>query len=140
MGMFDYFLSSYNLGEQFTEVECQTKDIEDIFGGTMTKYWLDPSGCLYMLDYAKTHYMKKLDQSDDDYSSKLPFINYKWVKTGTNGRVSPVYITKYITVYPSHFNGDWVDWPQVRLHFKQGKLIDYENFTKTSILESDLRK
>ena len=35
--MFDYFRSSYNLGEQFTNVVCQTKDIEDGIGGTMTE-------------------------------------------------------------------------------------------------------
>ena len=29
MWMFDYVRSSYNLGEQFTNVECQTKDIEE---------------------------------------------------------------------------------------------------------------
>ena len=38
MGMFDYFRSSYDLGEQFTNVVCQTKDIEDGIGGTMTDY------------------------------------------------------------------------------------------------------
>ena len=36
MGMFDYFRSSYDLGEQFVDVECQTKDIEDGIGGTMS--------------------------------------------------------------------------------------------------------
>ena len=28
MGMMDYFRSSYDLGEQFTNIPCQTKDIE----------------------------------------------------------------------------------------------------------------
>jgi len=32
MGMFDYFRSSYDIGEQFTNVVCQTKDIEDGIG------------------------------------------------------------------------------------------------------------
>jgi len=36
MGMFDYFRSSYDLGEQFTNVVCQTKDIEE-FGGIIQK-------------------------------------------------------------------------------------------------------
>ena len=46
MGMFDYFRSSYDLGPHCTEVECQTKDMEDGLGGTMSQYWLDPAGYL----------------------------------------------------------------------------------------------
>ena len=43
--MMDFFRSSYDLGEQFTDVELQTKDIEDYgIGGTMSQYWLDPHG------------------------------------------------------------------------------------------------
>ena len=48
MGMFDYFRSSYDLGPQLTDVECQTKDIEEGYGATMTQYWLSPDGYLYV--------------------------------------------------------------------------------------------
>ena len=43
MGMFDYVRSSYPLGEHFSG-NCQTKDIEDGIGGTMTQYWIAPDG------------------------------------------------------------------------------------------------
>lgn len=52
MSMFDWVKSSYNLGEQFTNTRCQTKDIEEHgIGGTMTDYWLSPSGQLFYIDY-----------------------------------------------------------------------------------------
>jgi len=39
MGMFDYLRSSYNLGEQFTNKELQTKDVEEYgIGGTMSHF------------------------------------------------------------------------------------------------------
>lgn len=55
MGMFDYLKRSYDLGPQFTNVECQTKDIEDGIGGTMTAYWLDPAGQLWRPNYIGTN-------------------------------------------------------------------------------------
>ena len=54
MGMFDYVRSSYPFGEHFTEV-CHTKELEyDDIGGTMSHYWISPSGCLYHIDYSNT--------------------------------------------------------------------------------------
>ena len=56
MGMFDYFRSAYDLGKQFTNVVCQTKDIEDFgIGGTMTDYWIDPTGQLWYANYIGCH-------------------------------------------------------------------------------------
>jgi hypothetical protein len=47
MGMMDYLRSSFDLGPQFTDVQLQTKDIEEFgIGGSMTHYYLDPSGYL----------------------------------------------------------------------------------------------
>ena len=51
MGMFDYVRSSYPLGEHFSG-NCQTKDIEDGIGGTMTQYWIAPGTTLYCRLYA----------------------------------------------------------------------------------------
>ena len=39
--MFDTLRSSYDLGPQFTNVELQTKDMDD-FGGSLTFYHIDP--------------------------------------------------------------------------------------------------
>ena len=54
MGMFDYVRSSYPLGPVFTNVELQTKDIEDDFGGTMSNYWISPNGKLFLISTLAT--------------------------------------------------------------------------------------
>jgi len=64
MGMFDYFRSSFDLGPDLTNVECQTKDIEEGISGTMTQYWLDPHGYLYVIDYSNTQDLKIYEPGD----------------------------------------------------------------------------
>jgi len=129
MGMFDYFRSSYDLGE-FTNVVCQTKDIEDGIGGTMTDYWLDPAGQLWCPTYIGTHNFCKITEDDERYNHKVNFFNFEWVPTGKHGKYQPHYITKYIQVYPANWEGKWEDWPRLQLHFRNGKLIDFETITR----------
>ena len=129
MGMFDYFRSSYDLGEQFTNVTCQTKDIEDGIGGTMTHYWLNPSGQLWYPSYIGTHTFEEISKDDDRYDEKHGFLNFEWIPTGKHGRFQPHPITKYIEVYPENWKGKWEDWPRLRIHFKYGKIQDYEDVT-----------
>jgi hypothetical protein len=129
MGMFDYFRSSYDLGEQFTEVELHTKDIEDGLGGTMSHYWLDPHGYLYHIDYSHTADFVELNEGDAGYSEKR-FLNFIWKPNGNKGKVSPCMITKYVEVYPSTWDGEWTDWPRCKIHFKYGRLMDYEYITR----------
>lgn len=131
MGMFDYFRSSYDLGEEFTEVVCQTKDIEDGIGGTMSDYWLDPHGYLYIIDYAHTADFVELKEGDDGYDDERKFFNFKWVRNGNHGKVSPYFLTKYIEVYPADWKGEWEDWPRLLIHFKYGRLMEYEVITGT---------
>jgi hypothetical protein len=126
MGMFDYFRSSYDLGEQFTNVVCQTKDIEDGISGTMTDYWLDPAGQLWYPNYSGTNTFEIIEEDDPRYNPNLKFLNFEWVPTGKHGKYQPHYITKYIEVYPANWKGEWEDWPRCRIHFKYGKLIDFE--------------
>ena len=126
MGMFDYFRSSYDLGEEFTEVELQTKDIEDGIGGTMSYYWLDPHGYLYHIDYSHTADLKIYEPGDPEYNDDLKWLNFEWVPNGNHGKVSPWLITKYVEVYPSTWEGQWEDWPRCRIHFKYGRLMDYD--------------
>jgi len=126
MGMFDYFRSSYDLGEQFTNVVCQTKDIEDGIGGTMTDYWLDPAGQLWYPNYSGTNTFEIIEEDDPRYDPDKKFLNFEWVPTGKHGKYQPHYITKYIEVYPANWKGEWEDWPRCRIHFKYGKLIDFE--------------
>ena len=128
--MFDYIRSSYDLGEQFTNVELQTKDIEEGIGGTMTYYWLDPSGQLWYPSYRDTHTYEEIPEDDERYNDKSKFLNFEWVPTGKRGRYRVHAITKYIEVYPALWEGDWNKWPRLRLHFRYGKLQDYEDVTR----------
>jgi len=129
MGMMDYFRSSYDLGEQFTNVTCQTKDIEDCIGGTMTHYWLDPNKVLWRPDYVGTSTFEEIPEEDPRYNEKLKFLNFEWVPTGKKGKFVQHEITKYVEIYPERWEGAWEDWPRLRLHFKRGILQDYENIT-----------
>ena len=131
MGMFDYLRSSYDLGESFTNIICHTKDIEDGIGGTMTQYWLAPNGQLYWIDYSETADFVELKEGDEGYQEgTLSMLNFQWIPNGTHGRVRPMYLTKYITVYPESWDGEWEDWPECRIHFKGGVLQDYECSSK----------
>jgi hypothetical protein len=124
--MFDYFRSSYDLGEHFTNKVCQTKDIEDGIGGTMTDYWLDPAGQLWYPRYHDTHTFEEIPEDDERYNSKLAFFNFEWIPTGKHGKFIPCEITKYITIYPEGWRGQWEDCPLLKIHFRHGKLQDYE--------------
>jgi len=128
--MFDYFRSSYDLGEQFTNVICQTKDIEDGIGGTMTDYWLDPSGKLWYPSYIGCHTMEIYEEGHPKYDPKAKWMNFEWIPTGVHGRYQPFYITKYVEVYPEGWRGEYNDCPRLRLHFKCGILQDYERITR----------
>ena len=128
--MFDYFRSSYDLGEQFTNVVCQTKDIEDGIGGTMTDYWLDPAGKLWCPHYRDTHTFEEIPEDDERYSERLGFLNFEWIPTGQHGKYQPFLLTKYINVYHATWKGDWHDWPRLRLHFRDGILQEYIEVTR----------
>jgi hypothetical protein len=124
--MFDYFRSSYDLGNTFTNVVCQTKDIEEGIGGTMTDYWLDPVGRLWYSSYIGTHTFETISEDDDRYNDKARFLNFEWIPTGKHGKFVPHEITKYIEIYPADWDGAWEDWPRLRLHFIDGKLESYK--------------
>jgi hypothetical protein len=127
--MFDYFRSSYDLGEQFTNVVCQTKDIEEGIGGTMTDYWLDPNGLLWYPIYVGTHTFEVFEEGHPKYNPNLLWGNHEWVPTGVHGKYQPHLLTKYIEIHPEGWKGAWEDWPRLRLHFKRGILQDYEDVT-----------
>jgi hypothetical protein len=128
MGMMDFVRSSYDLGEHFTETRCQTKDIEEGIGGTMTQYWIAPDGVLYWIDYSHTADFVELKEGDEGYSERS-YLNFIWVPNGIRGKVRVHPITKYIEIYPEYWGGRWEDWPRCRLHFKYGRLIDHEDIT-----------
>ena len=128
MGMFDWVKSSYPLPEPFMGLN-QTKDIEDGYGGTMSNYYIDPAGYLWVGAYVGTHTLEFLDEDDPRDDPKFKWNNHEWVATGVHGkwRVHP--LTRYIEVYPQTWDGKWESWPRLRLHFKSGRLIDCEEVT-----------
>lgn len=126
MGMFDYVRSSYDLGPQFTNIVCQTKDIDDM-GGTMTDYWIDPSGRLWYSDYRDTHTFEIIEKDDVRYDSDRKWKNFHWMPTGKRGCLRAHRITKYVKIYPERWSkGSWEDWPTCQLHFKDGILVEYK--------------
>ena len=129
MGMMDFVRSSYDLGEQFTNARLQTKDIEDGIGGTMSQYWISPDGVLYYINYSHTADLVIINEGDEDYEETHKWRNFKWVPNGNHGKISPHMITKYVEVYPEDWKGEWELWPRLKLHFRYGKLMDYENIT-----------
>ncbi len=67
--MFDYIRSSYDLGPKFTNVEMQTKDIEEYgISGTMTHFWIDPAGYLWCPDYKGTNTFEIIEEDDPRYN------------------------------------------------------------------------
>ena len=129
MGMFDFIRSSYYFGDDFSG-NCQTKDIEYGIGGTMSQYWISPNGQLCLIDYSQTADFVELKEGDDGYNDKLALLNFRWIPNGTHGKVSPYPITKYVTIYPENWKGEWEDWPECRIHFKDGMLQDFEILSK----------
>lgn len=126
MGMFDYFHSSYDLGEGFTDVLCQTKEFDQCgIGGSMSNFWLSPGGHLFVMTYRNTHRFEIIEKDDPEYKETMKFLNYKWVPTGHHGRVEPYKITAYVEVYPAEWKGEWQDWPRLKLHFKYGRLVEH---------------
>ena len=129
MGMMDYFRSSYNLGEHFTNTICQTKDMEDCIGGTMTDYWLDPAGVLWRPDYVGTNTFEEIPEDDPRYDVKRKFLNFEWIPTGQHGKFVQHSITKYVEIYPAEWEGKWENWPRLKIHFRRGIIQDYEDIT-----------
>jgi len=127
--MMDFVRSSYDLGEQFTDTRLQTKDIEDGIGGTMSQYWISPDGVLYYIDYSHTADFVERQEGDEGYNKERKFLNFHLVPNGNHGKIRPWMITKYIEVYLEQWDGQWEDWPRLKLHFRYGKLQDYEDIT-----------
>ena len=130
MGLFDYFRSSYDLGEGFTDVLCNTKDVNEVIGGTLSSYWLDPHGYLYLIDYRNTRKRIEINKNDPRYIAEKSFLNHQWVPTGLRGRVEAFTLTKSIEIYPQEWDGEWENWPRMQLIFKYGRLVDFEDITE----------
>lgn len=129
MGMFDTVYSSYDLGPEFTNTECQTKDLDCL----MQHYWIDPAGQLWEIDYAGTADMQEDPNWVDDGSLKSALFKYQVVPNGKHGKVRPVSITDYVSLTGHNYGGSWDTWPICRLHFVKGRIQDYEIKTRSEL-------
>lgn len=96
----------------------------------MSHFWLSPAGHLYVMTYRDTHTFEIIEENDPEYKESMEFLNYRWVPTGDHGRVEPYRITGYVEVYPEIWDGAWEDWPRLKIHFKNGKLIEFRRIKR----------
>ena len=127
MGMFDEVRSSFQLPEPFMGLN-QTKDMDD-FGGAMRFYHVDSKGYLWCGDYKETNTFEVIGEDDPRYDPERNFLNYEFVPTGKRGKWQVYPVTRYVTIYPTQWGGSWETWPRLRLHFKSGKLQDFQEVT-----------
>lgn len=120
MGMFDYFKSSYDLGPQFTKIPCQTKDIEDMGGGTMSFYWLNPHGQLFRVSYDGTQDFEEVPEGERKYKWQI----YRPVANGQKGRVVAEMISKSIVIVPAMCIESSL--PKLLIDFKYGRITGHE--------------
>ena len=116
MGMFDEVRCSAPIGE-LTNVLTQTKDISDDYweGGTMSFYWIDPSGYMWATDYSGT------------YDFVLDGARYTTIRTKNKGRFFPLNLTRSIEIYDCTVHSDgYVDTTRCELRICEGRLINYK--------------
>jgi hypothetical protein len=107
--MFDHVRSSFNLGDDLTDVELQTKDLACL----MEDYWISPSGELFTIDYTRTAELVP------DPESKRQFWPYKWEPNGNHGRVIPFLHTGDVRLY----RGIGVDgYAEITVTFLRGRV------------------
>ena len=118
--MFDYVKCSYNIGE-LTNVECQTKDIDSCEGGTMSFYWIDPTGRLWTTDCTGC--------SSIEYTvgTTEPWKRIKYVPTGVHGTVYSLDISRKIELYNVTCQADgYQELTCCDLYFVRGRIEYFE--------------
>lgn len=125
IGLLDRFRSSYNLGDQFTNTELHTRDLSC----SMDDYWLSPDGVLWKPDYTGVNKLVFYEEDHPYYDPEALWSNYDLIPTGNNGRVRRQYTSSQVRIYPPTWNGEWNDWPTLRLLFENGILKDWEDIT-----------
>ena len=114
--MFDCIKCSAPIGE-LTNVSAQTKSIADDFweGGTMSFYWIDPSGQMWSISYAGTYDLSPLNG------------RFMPQKNNNRGRVYRFNITDTIEIYHYQTQCDgYVDGTVCELRLNEGRLINYK--------------
>ena len=121
MEKFDFFYSSYYLGEKFTNSLCITQDITPISKGSFSNNWLDPKGQLWVAHYCGTHNIVP------DHEKRT----VEFIPTGKNGRFSPQEITGSIKIFPENEmvddeECDIENFPVLTLEFVGGRLKNFK--------------
>ena len=119
--MFDYVKCSASIGA-LTDVVCQTKTVEKVIHGTMSFYWIDPSGQMYIVDYTGTTDFRENCDSDD-----APiWLHYHMVPSGNKGKVSPYLLTGDVVIYDSVTQADgYNEWTYCKLQIEEGILQNF---------------
>ena len=89
MGFYDTVRSSYDLGQDLTDCELQTKDL----ACAMEDLWISPAGELFVVDYTRTAELVP------DPERERKFWPYKWEPNGNHGRVLPSNHTGDVRLY-----------------------------------------
>ena len=132
MGLYDTVYSHYKpLGDAFVGVPLQTKSLDS----TMSTYWITPAGELFMIDWADS--MEMVDHDPlylPDRQRSHWALPFQWKPTGKHKKLTPVYYTGSLLVYPTERNevhriNSSSPWPEATLLFKHGKVIYHETTT-----------
>lgn len=89
MGLFDTVINYFEIDSRINKKVCQTKDIDDCMGGTMSTYFLSPRGELFLINYDGTQDFCGYDSS----------VDWGWEPNGKHGRVERFPLTKTIDLY-----------------------------------------
>lgn len=99
--MFDYIRVSKDIGVM-TDRVCTTMSLSQ----TCSRYWVDPEGKLWIIDYSGTYDYGALMPDHPDYSEKHPWKNSEVVPNGRRGKVSAVDYTGEIYAQAELLLGD----------------------------------
>ena len=115
--MFDYIRVSKDVGV-VTDRVCTTMDLSQ----TCSRYWVDPSGRLWIISYSGTYDYSSILPDDPAYSEEYPWKNSEVVPNGRRGKVSHVDYTGTVVVETELERGDPYRHRRI-LHFDRGLVI-----------------
>ena len=82
----------------------------------MDYYYIDPAGRVWVTDYGG---VSKYEVNPGGGLLGM----FKRVPRGNHGKLKPVDITSYISIYPVNYYGSYKDIPEARLHIVDGIVI-----------------
>lgn len=113
--LFDYVRCSMDIGV-LTDVTCETISL----GGNMGRYWIDPSGRLFQIDYEGTHDFVIITESSPEYDHQYSWRNTSVKPNGSRGAVAPVLFTGVLYLSPNRQLQPEYGWEYRVMDFKAG--------------------